>query len=724
MLKNIKLQYKLVFLFLVMAMLVAVTGSFGLWSQSQIRALLAQTKSRAAQTKITVLMKVALQGSRLNLLEAAMTRGNADDFENHKVDYDLQRGTFDSYCTILLKGQPRLHIPPAQPGSALHKRVENVRRNFEAFDLVAQKLLKRKAALLNGATADGTLDRLVRTELPHEVDAVSVAVDDLLVEVGKLTALGATEAAAIQHRSSVLFLSVIGASILLAVALGLFATRFIVSRIKILVKALRQGAEGDLTATVTILSEDELGRLGADFNLMLEKLSAMLGKVKILTGKLGQMENRMLDVSREVVDGAEVQQRGVEETSAAVIRINDSQQEITAAVEVLNRSVAETALSILNMARNIQGVAGSTESLAGSVEQVSSSISEMVATIKHIEENARTLNHAAVTTASSIAEMDTSIQEIEGNARQTARIAEAVHQDAETGQRAVQATIEGIKEIRRSGQLTADSIHSLDQSVKDIGMFLSVINDVTEEARLLSLNASIIAAQSGEHGRGFAVVADEIRSLAERTGQSTDEIEQVIGRVEEEMRSVIQAVTSAEKKIEEGESLSLQAGTALNKIVDGVERSTVQVSEIARATREQAKGSQLIRDTMEKVSDMVGQIAMSTHQQATASEEIMAEVEKMAELTDRVRNATRKQSDESEQISHLTEGVSSKILEIRQSCDQQAAGSSRIVEAIAAIQESTGKNLGSANAMDTILGELSAEIQALEKEVVAFKVLE
>jgi len=724
MLKNVKLQYKLTFLFLVMAMLVAVTGSFGLWSQFQLRALLTQDRNHAAQTKMTILMKVALEGCRVSLLEATLSHGDAEDFENHKVDYELRQGTFLSYCSMLLKGQPRLHIPPAQPGSRLQKRIVNVRQAFAAFDRVAQELLKRKTAQMSGESADGTLDRLVRSELPRKVEAVSVAVDDLLVEVGRLSAQGTAEAAAIQHRSSVLFLGVIVAAILLAVVLGLLATRFIVSRIGMLVAALNRGAEGDLTATVRVTSRDELGRLGADFNRMLEKLSVMLGKVKVLTGKLGLMEHRMLGVAKEVVSGAEVQQRGVDETSAAVVHISDSQQEISAAVDVLSRSADETAQSIHNMAKNIQGVAGNTQSLADSVEHVSSSISEMVATIKHIEENARTLNQAAVTTASSIAEIDTSIQEIEGNAHETARIAEAVHQDAETGQRAVQATIEGIKEIRRSGRLTADSIHSLDQSVKDIGMFLSIINEVTEEARLLSLNASIIAAQSGEHGRGFAVVADEIRSLAERTGQSTGEIAQVIGRVEEEMRRVIQAVTRAEQKIEEGEALSQQAGTALNKIVDGVERSTEQVGEIALATRELARGSQLIRGTMEKISEMIGQIAMSTHQQATASDAIMAEVENMAGLTERVRNATRQQSDESEQISLLTEEINRRIRGIRRSCGEQAAAGTRIVEAIAAIQESTRKNLASANAMDGILGELSTEIAALEKEVVAFKILD
>ena len=720
---NMKLQYKLIFLFLVMAVIVAVTGSFGLWSHAQIRGLLEQNRSSAAQEKLAVLMKVALEGSRVNLLEAAMVRQNPDDLENSQVDYDLQRETLESYCSILLKGEPRLHILPAPKGSLLAQRIGKVKAAVEAVNDVAHQLLVRKAALLAGTAEDGTLERLVHTDLPRAVEAASVAVDDLLVEVGHLTAQGNAAAEAIQHRSKVIFLSVIGGAILLAILLGFAATRSIVSRIRVLAQALDQGAQGDLTATVRDSSKDELGSLGGNFNVMLEKLSNMIGKVKKSAGELSQVGSNILGSSKEVIANAEVQQHGIDETSAALIRINDSQQGISAAVETLAASSTETSKATHNLARNIQGVARNTDALAESVGQVSSSITEMDATIRQIEMNAQDLKQTALTAASSIEEMDSSIQAVEQNAQQTAAITATVHQDADTGQKAVQATIEGIREIRRTGQLTADSINTLAQSVNDIGLILKVINDVTEETRLLSLNASIIAAQSGEHGKGFAVVADEIRKLAERTSESTREIDQLINRVGEETDRAVQAIAGAEQKIGEGERLSQQSGAALAEIVGGIERSASQVGGIARATREQAKGSQLIRESMEKVSDMVGQIAVATHQQAKASEQIMVEVEKMSDLTGQVRSATQTQNADSGQIARLTEEIGTLVEQIRQACGEQAAGSGRIVEAVADIQSSTRQNLDSAKNMGDTLGQLSAQIGTLEKEVATFQVL-
>lgn len=724
MFRQLRLKYKLILLFLVMALIVAATGSFGLWSQARIRHLLERQKSSAAQEKLAVLMKVTLQGARVNLLEAAMTRSNTDDFENSQIDYELKRDGFNSYCDILLKGHPKLHIPPAGAGSQLAKRLVRVREAFQAFDQVAVEVLATKEQLMAGAGDEERLTRLIRNELPRVVDAASVTVDDLLVEFGSLAAQNEKSAQAIERRANIAFLSVISGAILLAVFLGLLATRSIAGRINQLLGSLRQGAAGDLTATVQVSSDDELGHLGHDFNQMLVMLSAMMGKVRKSAEALSRVGNNIQVVSRDVIATAEVQQHGVDDTSQAIRRINESQQGISGAVETLARSSTDTSGAALNMAKNIQGVALNTEHLAESVTRVSSAIGEMDATIRQIEQNAGDLKSASMTTVSSIAEMDASIQEVEQNAQQTAEISSAVHRDAETGQQAVEATIHGIEEIRRSSRQAADSISGLSQSVNDIGLILSMINEVTEETRLLSLNASIIAAQSGEHGRGFAVVAEEIRKLAERTSDSTREIDQLISRVQEETRMVVETIQGAEKKVAEGESLSRKSGEALQEIVAGVEQAVNRVGGIARATREQARGSMIIRETMEKMADMVGQIAVSTHQQARASEQIMGEVEKMADLTVLVRDATHKQNADGGLISRLTEEIGTMIEQIREACSAQAEGGMQIVEAVADIQTSTRGNLESARVMGEALDDLSQQIGTLEKEVEEFRILD
>ena len=87
--------------------------------------------------------------------------------------------------------------------------------------------------------------------------------------------------------------------------------------------------------------------------------------------------------------------------------------------------------------------------------------------------------------------------------------------------KALNESIAGIHEIKRSSEITFEAINALSIKTADIGAILSVIDDVAEQTNLLALNAAIIAAQAGEQGKGFAVVADEIKQLAERTRSST-----------------------------------------------------------------------------------------------------------------------------------------------------------------------------------------------------------
>jgi len=281
-----------------------------------------------------------------------------------------------------------------------------------------------------------------------------------------------------------------------------------------------------------------------------------------------------------------------------------------------------------------------------------------------------------------------------------------------------------MQEIKRSSSITHEVIVTLSEKVNDIGAILSVINDVAEQTNLLALNAAIIAAQAGEQGKGFAVVADEIKELADRTSSSTREIEELIKGVQEETRRAVNAINLAEKSIADGEILSQKSGVALGKIVFGVEKATQQVGEIAGASAEQAKGSQMIREAMEQVTDMIMQIANATQQQSKGSELIMTAVERMKVLTSQVRSSTREQSKVGTLIATSTENITSMIGQIKRACDEQTRGSDQIVSAVEDIQKSTHEHLGAAGTMEKAVGGLSRQVDELKKEISGFTLTE
>jgi methyl-accepting chemotaxis protein len=274
----------------------------------------------------------------------------------------------------------------------------------------------------------------------------------------------------------------------------------------------------------------------------------------------------------------------------------------------------------------------------------------------------------------------------------------------------------------QASRTTAEAIDSLSQKARDIGSIVTVIEEIARHTNLLSLNASIIAAQSGEHGKGFAVVAGEIKQLAERTALSTHEIVDTITGVQSESNRAVKAIAAAEESVKEGEHLSQKAGDALGKIVAGVEQTAQQMAEIARATREQALGSELIRTAMEQVSSMSHAIAETTHQQRQGSELIHGEVGKVREFTSLVMRSMKEQATASSQISQMAQHVAETSSRIQQACFDQTHGSLRVQKTVESIQNSASTVLEEIRVVDHGVAKLEANTRSLQQEMANFTI--
>ncbi len=504
--------------------------------------------------------------------------------------------------------------------------------------------------------------------------------------------------------------------------LSFFITTSITRPLRACVDFARTVADGKLDSRLTVKGGGEAADLAAAMNIMAENLHSMVSRVSSTSEVLITIDNNIKKATGKVVSSAHLQETAVCEMSQSVDHINTSVGEVSEGIDRLAISASDTSTSTLEMAASVEEVAISADKLGDSVDEVSSSIIEITASIKEISISIVNLLDASSTTASSIAEMDATIKQVEKNALDTSAITEGVRKDAETGKLAVEEAIIGMQAIRSSSRITAEVVENLSLRANDIGAILSVIDEVAEQTNLLALNAAIIAAQAGEHGKGFAVVADEIRELAERTSSSTREIAAVIMGVQEDTRRAVVAINQAENSISEGEKLSQHSGTALTKIVSGIQKASVQVREIARATVEQARGSQSIKEAMESVEEMVGHIASSAREHSRGSELITTAVEQMKELTNHVRTSTREQSRTSALIAHATEDVTTMIDQIRVASGTLIQSSAMISKAVGNIKSSTSSNSEAATVMESSISGLSKQIDLLEKEMSGFKI--
>ena len=205
--------------------------------------------------------------------------------------------------------------------------------------------------------------------------------------------------------------------------------------------------------------------------------------------------------------------------------------------------------------------------------------------------------------ASAVNEMTYSIQEVAKNATTTAKHARAVDDDAQKGAVKAQNSLEYMATLHAEMEQASSVIGQLGTQSDGISMILDTIKGIAEQTNLLALNAAIEAARAGEQGRGFAVVADEVRSLAQKTQESTQDIEERIQGLQDVSRNAIEVMHDAVERSNSSKSQVEEISQILSEISTMISAVNDQTTQIASAVEEQTKVSELIGNNVSNVSD-------------------------------------------------------------------------------------------------------------------------
>ena len=187
--------------------------------------------------------------------------------------------------------------------------------------------------------------------------------------------------------------------------------------------------------------------------------------------------------------------------------------------------------------------------------------------------------------ASAIEQMSASSAEVASNTSSAAGNVQETNQLAQQGKQSVSNTLNTISNLVDEVEHTTGVIQQLGNDSDDIGSILDVIRGIAEQTNLLALNAAIEAARAGEQGRGFAVVADEVRTLAGRTQQSTQEIQEVISRLQASSTKAIETTDKSKGIAQQGAKHIEQASNIMNSIHGAMDTVTQTNHSIATATR-------------------------------------------------------------------------------------------------------------------------------------------
>ncbi len=310
---------------------------------------------------------------------------------------------------------------------------------------------------------------------------------------------------------------------------------------------------------------------------------------------------------------------GVTETLASgdlTARLDESRKDELGRLSVaVNTMTTKLSTLISGIQQSTQQVSSASAEIAASSEELATGADQQTAQISQV--------------SAAIEEMSTSIIEVARKSSEAATQAEQAGNDAGDGGEIVQNTVTEIDAIAQQVADTAQAVASLGEKSQEIGQIIDVINDIADQTNLLALNAAIEAARAGEHGRGFAVVADEVRKLAERTTKATEEVGTSIGEIQDETKKAVERMDGARDQVTKGVELANEAGSSLERIVNGSTKVAGEINDIAAAAEEQSATAEEISQTIESVASVVRQSSEGASQAATAAAQMSGNAEEL-----------------------------------------------------------------------------------------------
>ncbi|MGL5121646.1 MAG: methyl-accepting chemotaxis protein [Plesiomonas shigelloides] len=383
--------------------------------------------------------------------------------------------------------------------------------------------------------------------------------------------------------------------------------------INILIKINKQYADDSRTKAVDIYSSV---KLYVSLSILIA-IAAVVVLAGVLTRQIRNPLLTILDQAKQISNGN--LQRGV-------------LCDYLASGQAARDEIGQVAFAIRDMK---EGLGHLVNEISSSVSQLSTAVEEVSAIAEQSSHGMQQQQSEVSQLATAMNEMQSTVQEVSRNTTDAASAAHQASNASDSGSKVVQDAIGSIErvasEIEHSGQV----VQQLEQDSASISVVLDVIRNIADQTNLLALNAAIEAARAGEQGRGFAVVADEVRTLAQRTQDSTAEINKIIEVLQSRAAEAGQAMQISRQQMHTSVEQARNAGATIAQINHAVVRISDMNTQIASATEQQNSVTDELNRSIVTIHNASDEVAQGANQTAQACAELSQLAIHLQQVTNR-----------------------------------------------------------------------------------------
>ncbi|HSM94058.1 MAG TPA: methyl-accepting chemotaxis protein [Anaeromyxobacteraceae bacterium] len=569
-----------------------------------------------------------------------------------------------------------------------------------------------RTVAFTGALGAGTLKRvrggwLVSTRTPGGRTLVSMVDESLLWR---------------RRREFVGGMAETGVAVFLAAALlAWFAARSITHPFRTLGRAADRIAEGDLTASPPSLTRDEMGLIATDFRRMAGGLRTLLRDVRAANEEVALGAREGQAIAERVRDGALEQHATVVAVDGAVEAMEGSMGQVTRGIDALHAFLEQTTGLASETAAAIEEVRRKGVELERAVATTLSDVSRLSSAGREAEQQLFELESLATDAGSGLSSVRSSATAVEQSAGQGEANVEAVARLSEHASGVVLETVHGIETLRAAVGDAHRRISVLGRRSDDIEQVVDFIAEVAGRTNLLSLNASIIASQAGEHGKAFAVVADQIRELAAQISRSTKSIGDIVHSVREEVEATTALIDRGDALAGEGVQLARNSYEALTLI----QRSATEGRDAAggmrraaeahaNATRDVARLVQSIADGSRAVTSAVQMVGRSVAGVETVARSVGAMSGELGRALDGQASGAGRQLENAGRLEAL-------IADTIRAAKDHSTANHRVRASLRSLSARAGEHEAAVVGLFAVAEQLGREARILQERMARFK---